>query len=302
MSHSSQHELPSELESSAPISVLTGATRGIGRHVASAIAGAGHVLVVPGRDPTRSEQLCRDLVAETSNTSIYWVNCDLSELGSVRSAAAQISSATKRIDVLVNNAGHFGGGFEETSDGFERHLAINYLAPFLLTHELLPSLRAASAARVVNVAGETARIGRIRMNDLNRSRKFSVLGAYAQSKLATMLFSRVLAARVASSPMLVNALQPGLAATGHLSAGPRWLDRLWRFMSPKPQRAARAVAALALAANREGTSGRYYFGRLRAFAPFAVYRRKLARTLYNKTADLVEIEASRRLTPVGDGL
>ena len=140
------------------------------------------------------------------------------------------------------------------------------------------------------------------MNDLNRSRKFSVLGAYAQSKLATMLFSRVLSARLARSSMLVNSLQPGIAATGHLSAGPRWLDRIWRFISPKPQRAARAVAALALRPNREGTSGRYYFGRLRAFAPFAVYRRSLARALYNKTADLVGLEAANRLAPVGDGL
>ena len=146
MPHPHEQELPPELETDAPISVLTGATRGIGRHVASAIAAAGHTLLVPGRDPTRNELLCQELIAESGNSSVFWVDCDLSDLGSVRTAAAQIGDATARVDVLVNNAGHFGGGFEETADGFERHLAINYLAPFLLTHELLSPLRAAPAA------------------------------------------------------------------------------------------------------------------------------------------------------------
>jgi hypothetical protein len=102
-----------------------------------------------------------------------------------------------------------------------------------------------------------------------------------------LLFTRVLSVAVADSPMLVNAMQPGLAATGHLASGPRWLQWLWKTIAPRPARAARAVAALALDPNREGTSGRYYWGRFRAVPPLTVYRDTLARALYAKTLDLV---------------
>lgn len=277
-------------EAAAPISVLTGATGGIGALVAEKLAAAGHSVVLPGRRPEALQALCEDLRERTGNPRVFWVQCDLASLDSVREAAAVLTSCLDRVDVLVNCAGRFAGAYEETGDGFESHLGVNYLAPFLLTHLLLPLLEAADAPRIVNVAGETARFSRLRLDDLNRRRRYSVLGAYGQSKLALVMFSRLLAERVGPR-IAVNALQPAMAATGHLSAGPRWLDRLWRTLAPGPALGARAVARLALRPAPQGKSRRYYIGRWWAPAPFAAYNRERALRLYAESARLVGLDA-----------
>jgi NAD(P)-dependent dehydrogenase (short-subunit alcohol dehydrogenase family) len=273
----------SDIVSSPPICVLTGGTDGIGRIVARRLAAEGHHLVLLARDPSKAARACSELGPRSE-----WVSCDLASLASVRAAAAEVAARHPRVDLLINNAACFGARFEETADGFEKHLAVNYLAPFLLTHALLPQVALAPAGRVVNVSGETARFGRIRLDDLDRRRGgYSALFAYAQSKLALILFTRSLAARVSGSRITVNALHPGLAATSHLKAGPRWLDRLWRGILPGPDGATRAVVRLATDPSLAGATGRYYVGRLRAFAPCAAYDARLREALYARTAALV---------------
>jgi NAD(P)-dependent dehydrogenase (short-subunit alcohol dehydrogenase family) len=271
------------------ITVLTGGTDGIGRHVASNLAQAGHHVVLLARSPEKAERVVSEL-AKGGGGGAEWVRCELDSLASVRSAAREISARHDHVDVLVNNAACFGSGYAETTDGFETHLAVNYLAPFVLTHALLPSLAATAEARIVNVSGETARFARIRLDDLNRRRSFSVVFAYAQSKLALILFTRSLAKRLVGTSITVNAVHPGPAATAHLKAGPSWLDRLWRGLVPGPQRAARGISRLAIDAALCGVSGRYYLNRLRFPAPFAAYRSRLCEDLYAETARMVSVD------------
>ena len=267
------------------VTVLTGATGGIGGEVARRLAAEGHVLVLPGRSRERSEGLCRELRASSGNPHVYWVSCDLASLESVRRAADEIDAALPRIDVLINNAGIFGGG-REIIDGFERHLLVNYLSPFLLTHRLLPKLEQARG-RIVNVAGETARFGTLRLDDLNRSRRFSVLGAYAQTKLALICFARTLAEQLEGRGVDVVSLTPGIAGTDHLASAPRWLAWLWRKM-PGPERAGAAVVRRVLDPRRR--SGAYFLGSLPMIAPSGARRRHVRDALYAKSAELVGLE------------
>ena len=224
------------------ITVLTGATGGIGGVVAHELAAKGHVLVLPGRSEERNERLCREISTATGNPHVYWVLCDLASLSDVRRAADVLLERLPRIDALVNNAGIFGARREEV-DGLERHLVVNYLSAFLLTHRLLPRL--VSGGRIVNVSGETARIGSVRLHDLNRERGYSALGAYAQTKLALICFARTLSER--RSDLSISVLTPGVAGTDHLAHASPWLNWIWRKM-PGPARAGRAVAERVVAA------------------------------------------------------
>jgi NAD(P)-dependent dehydrogenase (short-subunit alcohol dehydrogenase family) len=292
-----ERELTPEFVDTQTIVVVTGATSGIGRIVAERIASTGHSTVLLCRNPERARIACEEISTSTSNPNVAWTRVDFASLASIRACAERLADCLPRIDTLVNNAGHFGAGFNETEDGFEAHLQINYLAPFLLIHLLLELLRASSRPRIVNVAGETARFARLRLDDLDRRRRFSVLGAYGQSKLALLFLTRTLAESLATDGVVVNALQPGMAATGHLAAGPRWLDRFWRFVSPGPERAADAVVRLALAEHRLQHTGRYYIGRHRAPVPCPVRRRSLARALYQETLRRVALAPGRQLAP-----
>lgn len=265
--------------------VLTGATGGIGGVVAAKLAAEGHVLVLPGRSADRSEALCRELAERSGNPHVYWVPCDLASLDDVRRAADEIAEKLPRVDALVNNAGIFGSAREEI-DGLERHLVVNYLAAFLLTHRLLPLLERAGG-RIVNVSGETARIGHIRLRDLNRTRGYTALGAYAQTKLALICFARTLAERVEDRGVRVSVLTPGIAGTDHLAAAPRWLDWIWRRL-PGPERAGAAVTRRVLASPTEGAP--YYVGTLRMFAPWPARRKRVRDALYAQSAELVGLE------------
>lgn len=271
------------LDQSVPFcTVLTGATGGIGGVVASKLAAAGHVLVLPGRSPQRSDALCRELAESSGNPHIYWVPCDLSSLNDVRAAADEIAAKLPRIDALVNNAGIFGSA-REVVDGLERHLVVNYLAAFLLTHRLLPLLERAGG-RIVNVSGETARVGHIRLRDLNRTTRYTALGAYAQTKLALICFARTLSERLKGRGVSVSVLTPGIAGTDHLAAAPKWLDWLWRKM-PGPERAGAAVAHRVLVEPSSGAP--YYVGTFRMFAPLIAYRKRVRDALYAKSSELV---------------
>src|SRR5690348_5801967 len=134
--------------SSTYVCVVTGASRGIGRATADALSGRGATVVTLGRD-------ARSTIA-----------CDLASFSSIRAAAAEIASRWPRVNLLVNNAGVQHARRQLSGDGIERTLAVNHLAPFLLTQLLLPSLRAADSARVLTVSSQLARWGKIDFADL----------------------------------------------------------------------------------------------------------------------------------------
>ena len=186
---------------------MTGANSGLGLQTSIELARRGARVLMACRDATRGAAALDRVRAEGT---AELVSLDLASLASVRAAAQDVAARTDRLDVLVNNAGVMAPPRQTTSDGFEMQLGTNHLGHFALTGLLLPTL--APAARVVVVASDAARWGRIRFDDLMGERSYLRWLAYGQSKLANLLFLRELSRR-AGERLLVAGAHPGYAAT-----------------------------------------------------------------------------------------
>jgi NAD(P)-dependent dehydrogenase (short-subunit alcohol dehydrogenase family) len=192
--------------------LITGATDGLGRALAERLAQDGEELLIHGRDADRLARVADELAAVSEGPAPRTFLADLADLAEVRRLAAEVRDATDRLDVLVSNAG-IGSGEPDgrdrrtSADGYELRFAVNFLAGFLLTLELLPLLRASAPARVVNVAS----LGQypLDFDDLMLERGYDGSRAYAQSKLAQVMAGFELAARVPASEVTVNSLHPG---------------------------------------------------------------------------------------------
>ena len=188
--------------------LITGATDGVGRVVARALAQQGWRVLVHGRDRPRGEALVREI--EQAGGRATFLAADLASLAEVRRLADAVKQQTDRLDLLINNAGigsvGSAPGRQTSADGHELRFAVNYLAGFLLTHLLLPLLKASAPARIVNVAsaGQQA----IDFSDVMLTRGYSGGGAYRQSKLAQILFTVDLAHELEGSGVIANTLHP----------------------------------------------------------------------------------------------
>jgi NAD(P)-dependent dehydrogenase (short-subunit alcohol dehydrogenase family) len=186
--------------------LVTGATDGVGRLVAQDLGAAGAHVLVHGRDRARGAQTVAAI--EKAGGTAEFLAADLAELAQVRKLAETVKQKTKRLDFLINNAGiGFGTGQRELSvDGHELRFAVNYLSGFLLTHLLLPLIRASAPARIVHVssAGQQA----IDFGNVMLARDYEGTRAYRQSKLAQILFTVDLAKELEGSGVVVNSLHP----------------------------------------------------------------------------------------------
>jgi NAD(P)-dependent dehydrogenase (short-subunit alcohol dehydrogenase family) len=244
--------------------LLTGATSGIGRELAGALALQGARLVLACRKLEQAQALCAELIAMSGNQQIAVLALDLASLRSVRQCAAEFLGRYRQLDVLINNAGTFCLQRQETEDGFERTLGVNYLGPFLLTSCLAPLLKATAGARIVNVGSAAYRYGRLDLADLQMTRRYAGFPAYAASKLALQLWTQELAERLRAYRVSVNVAHPGHVATGiwQLWPQPRWYQRLFirvvtSFMI-SAEAGARTPLYLATAPEVAGITGGYF--------------------------------------------
>jgi NAD(P)-dependent dehydrogenase (short-subunit alcohol dehydrogenase family) len=186
--------------------VITGATDGLGKGIASALAPTGARLVLHGRNEEKGQRLIEEL-RPSATGEFAFRRAELSSLGQVRSLAEALLEE-ERIDVLVNNAGvGTARPREESADGYELTFAVNYLAPFLLTRELLPLLQRSAPSRIVNVS--SAGQAPIDFADVMLERGYSGTQAYCQSKLALVMFTFDLAEELEGSGVTANCLHPG---------------------------------------------------------------------------------------------
>ncbi|HEY6839296.1 MAG TPA: SDR family NAD(P)-dependent oxidoreductase, partial [Geobacteraceae bacterium] len=175
--------------------LITGATDGLGQRVATDLAARGATLLLHGRDPEKGERVLAKIREATGNKRLNYFNADLSSLARVEHLAASVAKSHQRLDVLINNAG-LGASpdpkrRETSTDGFELRFVVNYLAPFLLSHKLLPLLRRtaelAGETRIVNVASVAQQA--IDFDDVMLEREYDGMRAYSQSKLALVMFT-----------------------------------------------------------------------------------------------------------------
>ncbi|MEM8882931.1 MAG: SDR family NAD(P)-dependent oxidoreductase [Planctomycetota bacterium] len=233
------------------MSVVTGASRGIGKEIARGLLQAGHTVVCISRDPERGEQARAELAAAGN---LEWIAADLALKGEVRRIAPALRE--RGVDLLVNNAGVFMNDRRTTAEGLELTFAVNQMAPFLLVQELAP-------ARTVNVGSEAHRRAPFELTDLQGERDYSGMRAYANSKFAMVLFSRELARR----DRLAVCLHPGVVDTGLLDSYLQdvpWLLRigaaLVRPLFTSEAKAARGVLDIALDPELARHNGAYFTG------------------------------------------
>jgi retinol dehydrogenase-12 len=243
------------------IILITGFTSGIGAAAALALARRGATLVGVSRERGRGETAAAALRAAAPGSTVHVAVADLASQTAVRGLAGAVRVAFDRLDVLVNNAGVIHIDRRLTPDGLEATFATNHLAPFLLTTLLLDRLAAGAPSRVVTVASEAHRVGRIDFDDLQAERRYRWARAYAQSKLANILFTRELARRAAGSGVSANCLHPGSVESG-LWREARGVLRAGLFLARPFLIASRAgalpVERLAADPDLQGVTGRYF--------------------------------------------
>lgn len=253
------------------VCVVTGATRGIGRATAMALARLGAHVVLVGRDERRLDEVRVETRSTTGNAQVFWVRADLASLVSVRHAAAEIAHRWPAIHVLVNNAGVNSARRATSVDGHELTFAVNHLGPFLLTTQLIPALTRGAPSRIVNVTSVFGHFGRLRLDDpMFERHRYSATSAYTQSKVATAMFTLELADRLESTDITVNCVSPGLVATDLLRehgwfASPR-LHPLWTKLLLSTEQAASRVVRVATSDALAGITGQCFGGSTRPLA------------------------------------
>jgi NAD(P)-dependent dehydrogenase (short-subunit alcohol dehydrogenase family) len=258
----------------SPTIVITGATNGLGRLAAIALAQRGARLVITARDAGKAEQTRREIGVGAADVFLG----DFTRLDDVRRIGAEITARYERIDVLVNNAGVHAFAPRTTPDGYPEMVAVNYLAPWLLTRALLPALRRSPAARIVTVASEASRRhGTLRIpRDLTENVAFTARGSsehYGRTKLFDIMFTMELARRLAGTGITANCLDPGFNTTG-LGRELRFAGTLEKILTRvgigDPARGAGLIVALATDPAHNGRTGGYYTVRgTRRIAPAA---------------------------------
>ncbi len=272
--------------------VVTGATAGIGEVTARELARQGARVWLVSRDPARCAATARAIQTATGNADVHFVAADLSSQQAVRQAAATLLAANSSIDVLVNNAGAIFGRRIASADGIEMTWALNHLSYFLISVLLLPALRAAPAARVINVSSYAHTMARgIHWADpLFERRRYSAWGAYGQSKLANILFSNELARRTG---LASNALHPGTVSTrfGRNNDGWLWQTamRVFARFALTPEQGARTTLHLATSPDLEGVKGEYFSDARRATPSAAARDTAAAARLWELSAVQLQI-------------
>jgi NAD(P)-dependent dehydrogenase (short-subunit alcohol dehydrogenase family) len=247
------------------VCVLTGATSGIGRAAAFALAGRGLRLALVARNREKAETTAREIRAATGDAAIDLFQADLAQREQIRRVAAQLLDRYPRIHVLLNNAGVVNLRFEETPDGLETTFAVNHLAYFLLTELLLDRLRASAPARIVSVASDAHRWGRLDLDDLEfRRRPYKAMQVYGTSKLLNILWNQELARRLEGSGVTANCLHPGGVNTGlgdNNGSVLAALGKVVKLFMRSAEKGADTAVWLATAPELEGVSGLYFADR-----------------------------------------
>jgi len=241
--------------------VITGASSGIGFEASIALAKMGAKVIMVARNPKLGQDALSLVKEKSSNSDVELMLCDFSSLANIRKLAGEIIDKCPRLDVLVNNAGKTFGTRSVTADGFEWTFGVNHLAPFLLTNLLLALLKKSAPARIVNTASHGHAFGHINFEDIMAEKKYGEMTAYAQSKLANVLFSAELSKRLAGIGVTSNSLHPGVVGTHFAEAGgtlSKLFYRWFKFMMKTPAEGAKTTVYLASSPDVEGVSGKYF--------------------------------------------
>jgi NAD(P)-dependent dehydrogenase (short-subunit alcohol dehydrogenase family) len=279
--------------------LLTGATGGMGEVVATELARRGATVVLAVRDQAKGEALQRQIVATTGNPAVDLLVADLADFAAVRRLAAEFRARYAALHVLVNNAGTIVREQRRNADGVELNLAINYLAPFLLTNLLVDTFKASAPARIVNV-GSNAMTKTLDLDDLQSERRFRPMAVYGRAKLALLMSGYALARRLAGTGVIVNALHPGVTRTNIIDEASPPIARpflgLIKRVVQTPEQGARTTIYLATAPEIASITGKYFIKGREQTSPPVSYDTDLQERLWRISDHLVGLTSEPAAT------
>uniref|UniRef100_UPI0035901C0E retinol dehydrogenase 14 n=1 Tax=Myxine glutinosa TaxID=7769 RepID=UPI0035901C0E len=244
--------------------LVTGANSGIGRGTVVGLARLGARVLLACRDKDAANQAIEEIRRDVPDAKLVFKRLDLASIASIRTFCNEVVDEEPRLDVLVNNAGVFRCPYAKTEGGFEVQFGVNHLGHFLLTNLLLDLLKRSAPSRIVVVSSSLYKRGRINFEDLNSEKDYDPGFAYAQSKLANLMFCRELFKRLEGTEVTVNALHPGMVRTNlgrhvniPLLARPLFHLVSWSLFRT-PEEGARTVIYLASSPEVQGLSGQYF--------------------------------------------
>ena len=270
------------------LALVTGANSGMGMATAAALADKGAHVVMLCRDKKRGTEAFH-ILSENSNRKLDLMYCDLGDFASIHAFVDEFRAKYNKIDILVNNAGFISLDRQLTKDGLERQFGVNHIGHFLLTMKLVDLIPA--GGRIVNVASGAHKVGKIHFEDINLSRNFNVVTAYAQSKLANVLFTRELARRLKGKGITVNCCHPGAVATNiGISRDTGFGKTITGILKPffqTPEQGASTAIYLASSKAVEGITGQYFYKCKIARSSKRSKDMKLAKRLFKLSEEIV---------------
>ena len=251
------------------VAVVTGASSGIGKETAKALAAQGWRVIGVGRNPERSAAAEAEIRAASSSGAVDMIRANLALMADAARVAREIGTLTNRIDLLVNNAGGMARAMVMTSEGYEENYAGNHLGPFLLTNKLLPLLRRAAvdappgSVRILNTASDASEmIPALNWDDLQNLDRYSPGAAYCSAKLANVMFARGLAKRLAGDGIVTHAMHPGAVDSNFITHADEGTQaRIRTYDSVSVEEGADTLIWLATADEPGESSGGYFYKR-----------------------------------------
>lgn len=276
------------------IVVITGANSGMGKATSIELAKTGAVIVMLCRSKERGEEALQNVRAISGNNSVELMLCDLGSIKSIKDFCVEFKKKYQQLNVLINNAGVILPGYHQTTDGYELHFGVNHLGHFLLTNELLDIIIASAPARIINVTSDAHKTGKIYFEDVNLKKNYTFWRAYAQSKLANIMFTYELSERLKGTGVTANCLHPGAVATNmgiNRDTGfGTLITRLLRPFFQTPEQGAETAIYLATSNDIEGVTGRYFYRKRSVPSSICSYDKAIAKKLWGLSKKLVEFK------------
>lgn len=242
--------------------IVTGSNSGIGKETALALAKMDVKVIMVCRNKERGELARSEIIRESSNHSVDLMLCDLLSMSAIRHFAAEFKDKYNRLDVLINNAGAVFNKRQVTPEGFEQTFALDYLAPFLLTHELLPVLKRTAPSRVINLSSGLHKSARIDLDDLQSESSYKSMDAYKNAKLMLIMHTYEIARRLKDADVAVNVVLPGFVATNLGRSSNSVMSRImFGMMKPfqlSPKDGAETSVYVASSPEVEGVTGKCF--------------------------------------------
>jgi retinol dehydrogenase 14 len=280
---------------SGKICIVTGSNSGIGKETALALVEMDATVIMVVRNQEKGQKALNEIVTQTGKHSVNLMLCDMSSMASVKSFAKEFKKKYNRLDVLVNNAGGEFSKCEVTSEGFERTFAVDYLAPFLLTHELLNLLKASAPSRIINVSSGLAKNGKINFDDLQSTKDYKGMQVYSKAKLMLMMFTYELSRRLEGTGVRANVLMPGFVATNlGKNSGSLRSSIMFKMVRPMQINAKKgAETSVYLASSDEviDVTGKCFAKKKEVVTCPASYDESIQKRLWNETIALLGLPA-----------